>query len=89
MVLIALASVSLLYGVYWVVHLVKKPYETSQVDDALSRYARFKQEKGSMSKLCIQAGHVAETYLRAGDDADYRNWKAVQQSDCAKAGLRR
>jgi hypothetical protein len=37
--------------------------------------------------VCVQAGLVSSAYLQAQDEMNYKKWKAIQKSDCARAGV--
>jgi hypothetical protein len=37
--------------------------------------------------VCVQAGLVNSAYLQAQDEMNYKKWKAIQKSDCARAGV--
>jgi hypothetical protein len=42
---------------------------------------------GSPIDVCVRAGLVAEGYLQAQDQDNYRKWKAVEKQDCKAAGI--
>ena len=42
---------------------------------------------GTKIDICVRAGLVAEGYLQAQDQKNYRKWKAIQKRDCASAGI--
>lgn len=37
--------------------------------------------------ICVKAGLVKESYLRAKDNSNYEIWSGIEKSDCKNAGL--
>lgn len=56
--------------------------------DAVAQY-EIARRHGSAVDRCVQAGLVSAALLQAHDEANYRRWKAVEESDCASAGVPR
>jgi len=55
---------------------------------AVLQYRRVAENpKSTRIDVCVQAGIVSSAYLQAQDEPNYRKWKAVQKSDCAKANV--
>jgi hypothetical protein len=42
---------------------------------------------GKKMDSCLQAGVTALSYLNAHDEPAYRNWKAIEESECSAAGI--
>lgn len=55
-------------------------------NDAEEQYYIAKRHGGA-ADICVQAGIVSASYLQAKDEANYEQWKSVQKSECAAAGL--
>lgn len=51
--------------------------------DAVDRYEIAKRN-GTEKDACFQAGLVAAAYLQAKDEANYKQWKRTEESDCAR-----
>lgn len=56
--------------------------------DSIKQYG-IAQRNGSAVDRCVQAGAVSAALLLAQDEENYRKWKAVEESDCASAGVSR
>lgn len=54
--------------------------------DAVDKYNMAK-ETGSAIDICVQAGLVEAAWLQAKNQTEYKNWHAIKQSDCKKAGM--
>ena len=54
--------------------------------DAVDQYNIAKRQ-GDEIQICVQASLVSAAYLQAEDEPNYRRWKAVEDVDCAAAGL--
>tara|TARA_R110000772_G_scaffold267264_1_gene390858 strand:+ start:1708 stop:2085 length:378 start_codon:yes stop_codon:yes gene_type:complete len=54
--------------------------------DSVKQYNIAKRQ-GDAIQICVQAGMVTAAYLQANDESNYRNWKSIEKSDCANAGL--
>lgn len=56
--------------------------------DAVVQYGIAKRN-GTKIDACVHAGLVAAAYLQAKDEAQYRQWKQTEGSDCEAAGVPR
>lgn len=54
--------------------------------DAAEQYD-IARRQGDKIQICVQAGLVAAAYLQAKDEVNYNNWKAIEDADCASAGM--
>lgn len=54
--------------------------------DTIKEYEIAKRS-GSAMDACLRAGLVAEFYLSAKNEADFKKWTAVKKKDCRRAGL--
>ena len=45
------------------------------------------KRSGTAMDACTRAGAVAEMYLQAHDEENYKTWKRVQAKECKRAGL--
>lgn len=54
--------------------------------DMVAQYDIAKKQ-GDKMQICVQAGMVSAAYLQAKDEAKYNEWKAIEKSDCAAAGI--
>jgi len=61
--------------------------ENKVATDAVQQYEIAKRQ-GDPMQTCVQAGMVSAAFLQAKDEASYTRWKATEQADCARAGLR-
>jgi hypothetical protein len=60
---------------------------TQQVtDDAVKEYDIAKRN-GTAMEAYVHAGFVAEAYLQAKDEANYKKWVAIRKSEAARAGM--
>lgn len=59
---------------------------TETARDFESQYYMVK-ETGSAMDQCVRAGFVAEAYLQARDNDNFNKWQAIEEEDCAAAGL--
>ena len=60
--------------------------EQQVAQDAVEQYNIAKAQGNSM-QICVQAGMVSAAYLQAKDQSTYNIWKAIEEVDCAKAGI--
>jgi hypothetical protein len=74
-------------GVYFGYQWVFGGIESQVADDAIKQYEIVKRQ-GSKMEQCAQAGLVTAALLQAQDEERYAQWKKVEATDCAKAGLR-
>jgi len=63
-----------------------KGVEKSVADDAIAQYGIAKRNGSAMDR-CVQAGMVTAALLQSQEEAKYREWKDVENADCAAAGL--
>lgn len=57
-------------------------------ESAVWQYQRVLHDQHSTQvDVCVQAGLVSSAYLQAQDEMNYKKWKAIQKSDCARAGV--
>jgi len=57
-------------------------------ESAVRKYQRVLHDQHSTQvDVCVQAGLVSSAYLQAQDEMNYKKWKAIQKSDCARAGV--
>ena len=54
--------------------------------DEVKQYEIAKRD-GSKMNACVHAGLAAEGYLQAQDESGYQQWKAIENADCADAGV--
>ncbi|HQN47581.1 MAG TPA: hypothetical protein PK034_11095 [Rugosibacter sp.] len=54
--------------------------------DVVRQYEITKRN-GSAIDICIRAGAVAEIYLQAKDEPNYKKWIITAKADCEKAGI--
>jgi hypothetical protein len=54
--------------------------------DAVKQYEMAKRS-GDQMQACVHAGFVSAAYMQAKDEANYRDWLAVEKRDCEAAGL--
>lgn len=66
----------------------------SSVDDLYTQQAvdyeeqyQMLQKEGDPVELCVRAGFVAEAYLQARDNDNFGKWHAIEEADCAAAGI--
>lgn len=63
--------------------------QTKVAQDAENQYHMVETNGGSNMDRCVQAGMVSAAYLQAQNQEKYRYWKAMENADCARAGLPR
>jgi hypothetical protein len=80
------AVVAIIASLAWAWYFFGGGLENQVADDAIKQYQIAKRD-GSASDACVHAGIVADAYLQAKDEADYQQWKATENSDCALAGV--
>lgn len=54
--------------------------------DAVQQYG-IASRNGSKIDICVQAGLVVAAYLQAKDEANYQQWKQIENRDCENAGM--
>lgn len=64
-----------------------KDIQKDVAKDVLRQYNTVIDNGGSEIDANVRAGMVAEAYLQAGDDANYRKWKQIANEHAKKAGL--
>lgn len=52
--------------------------------DSIAQY-EIASRQGDAMQICVQAGFVAAAFLQAQNEAEYRRWKATEDSKCATA----
>ena len=55
--------------------------------DVIRQYNTVIENDGSEIDANVRAGMVAEAYLQAGDDENYRKWKKIANGHAKKAGI--
>ncbi len=65
--------------------LLARGTEKAAVSDAIEQYNLVKRS-GSAVDACVHAGIVAAAMVQAKDEDGFKHWKAVEQSDCERAG---
>lgn len=60
--------------------------EEQAAGDAIDQY-NIVAEDNDFMQMCLRAGVVAEVYLQANNQTEYRKWKEIKKNDCASAGL--
>lgn len=55
-------------------------------DDAVSKY-EIAERQGDKIQTCVQAMQVSAAYLQAQNESSYRNWKDIEKTACARAGI--
>lgn len=55
-------------------------------EDMVAQY-NIAKKQGDKMQTCVQAGMVSVAYLQAKDEAKYNEWKEIEKSDCAAAGI--
>jgi hypothetical protein len=93
-VLIAVVVAYALYHAYELHRPVPAPEQSThgdyarEADQAVNRYQSMLMDSRSTKvDVCVQAGIVSSAYLQAQDEPNYTKWKAIQKSDCEKAGV--
>ena len=64
----------------------EKAVEQRVVDDSIRQYEIAKRS-GTKMDACVHAGFVSAACIQAKDEACFKKWKAVEKSDCSKAGV--
>jgi hypothetical protein len=82
----AIVSLVMLIALGW--YFFGGGLENKVASDAEAEY-RIAKRNGTAMDACVHAGFVAAAYLQAKDETDYRQWKTIEASDCAAAGLSR
>ena len=54
--------------------------------DAVDQY-NIANRQGDKIQICVQAGLVSAAYLPEKNESSYQNWKAIQKTDCQRAGI--
>ena len=54
--------------------------------DAVAQYKIAKRD-GHKVDTCLSAGKVAEAFLKAGDEPQYKTWKRAEERDCKTIGF--
>jgi len=62
---------------------------THQVAADMHAQYQIAARNGSPIDVCVQAGLVSAALLQAKDEEKYRDWKRVEERDCARAGVPR
>jgi hypothetical protein len=93
-VLVAVVALYVLHTVYEMSRSSHAPESTVQerygsaAENAVRQYQKVLQDKHSTKvDVCVQAGLVSSAYLQSQDEMNYKKWKAIQKSDCARAGV--
>lgn len=68
--------------------MVMQDVHQQVVNDAEEQY-RMVERSGTAIDKCVRAGLVAEAHLQAKDESSYRTWKAIENLNCANAGVSR
>jgi hypothetical protein len=79
----AVLAVVLFFVIYSV---LTSGVEKSVATDFVKQYEIAKKRGGAMD-ACVQAGVVAAAYLQAKDENEFKKWKAIERTDCARAGV--
>lgn len=64
----------------------EKDVNEKVTSDVLEQYEIVKRN-GNKMEVCVHAGFVAAAYLQAKNEPEYKKWKAIEKTDCKKAGL--
>jgi hypothetical protein len=93
-VLLALVVLYVIYSVNEMRNRNNAPAPSIQEDNdksaesAVRKYQMMLHDQHSTQvDVCVQAGLVSSAYLQAQDEMNYKKWKAIQKSDCARAGV--
>lgn len=65
---------------------VQSAIEKRVIDDSIRQYEIAKRS-GSKMDACVHAGFVSAACIQAKDEAAFKKWKAIERSDCARAGV--
>jgi hypothetical protein len=60
--------------------------EKKVATDAVAQY-EIAQKSGDKIQICVQAGFVSAAYLQAKNEPKYLEWKGIEKTDCAAAGI--
>lgn len=93
-VLVAVVALYVLHSVYEMSRSNRAPESTVQeqygsaAENAVRQYQKVLHDQHSTKvDVCVQAGLVSSAYLQSQDETNYKKWKAIQKSDCARAGV--
>ena len=64
-----------------------KDIQKDVANDAIRQYNTVIDNDGSDVDAYVRAGMVAESFLQAGDDANYRKWKKIADAHAKNAGM--
>jgi hypothetical protein len=64
----------------------EKAVEQRVVDDSIRQYEIAKRS-GTKMDACVHAGFVSAACIQAKDESCFKKWKAVEKSDCSRAGV--
>lgn len=64
----------------------KKEIQEKLIADGITQYEHDK-ENGSYMDRCVQAGIIANLYEDNLDTENHKKWKAIEETDCQKAGV--
>jgi hypothetical protein len=56
--------------------------------DSVAQYEIAKRG-GTAIDVCVHAGFVSAAFLQAKDETNYQKWKAIEKTDCDRAGVPR
>lgn len=60
--------------------------DTKIVNDSIIQYNMTKSG-GNKIDICVQAGMVKAAMLYTKNDSGYKQWNAIEKTDCAAAGI--
>jgi len=80
----AIVGLVVAIGAFW--YFLGGGIENQVASDAVKEY-EIAQRNGTRMDACVHAGLVAAAYLQAKNESDYRQWKAIERTDCSAAGL--
>lgn len=80
----SLLTLILCGGVLW--FFLSGGLEQKVATDSVTQYG-IAQRNGTAIDHCVQAGLVTAAYLQAQDETNYKKWKAIENNDCASAGV--
>ncbi len=86
-----LVTVALVAGICFLFYRHYRRPEKGEVEaqvaaDAVEQYSDAKRS-GDAIAVCSKADIVAAAFLRASDQPQYAAWKAIEEADCARAGV--
>lgn len=61
--------------------------EQHVAEEAIKEYNIVKENSGSDIDLSVRAALVAEAYLQAKDNENYKKWKAIEKEHSKSAGI--